>query len=386
MHLGVDLLFLLPGETGGRETYSRELLRGLRRVRSDLCVTTFVNRETAAAGAGFWSEEADRTLVLPRVSARSRARWAAGELLGVTRVAARAGIEVLHGPANFAPPHGQFARVLTLHDLLHRRLPETISPVVRLATAALVEPAARRAHRVITGSGPSREEILRDLQLPAERVVVVHHGIAAPPSGSAAGDAARALTRFGLPRARPIALAIATDVPHKNLPALIEAVALLDPSERPLLVLAGHGTDRGTLAHRAAELGVADDVRPLGGIPTDALEDLFAAAAVYVTATLHEGFGLPVLEAMARGVPVVCSDLPVLREVAGVAAAGWLDPRDPATIARALREVTARDVAEVERIRAGGRARAATFTWDATAAATAAIYDDALAVARAPVR
>ncbi len=374
VHLGLDLLFLVPGETGGRETYVRELLPALRSARPALRVTTFVNRETAAAGAGFWSEQADRTVVLPRVSARSRASWALGELEALARAASRAGVDVLHSPANFAPLHGPFARVLTLHDLIFRRLPQLTPPAVRLATEAMVVPAARRADRVVTVSEASRADIVGELGLAPERVVAVPNGIAPPPGD---GDGARARTRLGLASERPLALAVATDVTHKNLAALVDGVARIPAAERPLLALAGHGTDAGPLAQRAAAAGAGDDVRALGAVSQRELEDLYAAAGVYVTATLYEGFGLPVLEALARGVPVVCSDLPVLREVAGDCAAAWLDPREPESIAAALRTALAAPPDP-----ARGRARAATFTWSRAAAATADAFDAALTRAR----
>jgi glycosyltransferase involved in cell wall biosynthesis len=113
------------------------------------------------------------------------------------------------------------------------------------------------------------------------------------------------------------------------------------------------------------------------------LEDLYAAASGVVSATRWEGFGLPVLEAMARGVPVACSDLPVLREVAG-GIADPLDPDDPASIAGALGRLLAPDPARATRV-AAGRARAAQYTWAAAAQATAAAYERAVA-GRGPSR
>ena len=128
---------------------------------------------------------------------------------------------------------------------------------------------------------------------------------------------------------------------------------------------------------------MSGDARFLGPVSAELLEGLYAAAALLATTTLHEGFGLPVLEAMARGVPVAASDLAVLREVAGDAAI-WHDPRDPSSVAAALRRLLAGG-AEVERLRAAGRDRAQRFSWRATAEATARVYDRALS-ARAPRR
>ena len=170
---------------------------------------------------------------------------------------------------------------------------------------------------------------------------------------------------------------MATDVTHKNLTVLLRAVALLAPEERPVLVFAGFGTDAGALPGLVGELGLGDDVRLLGAVAPDDLEALYAQADVLVTATLYEGFGLPVLEAMARGVLVACSDLPVLREVAGDDAE-LLDPHDPASIAAAIRRLLSNRAGLEHRIEAG-RARAARYTWSAAATQTLRVFDEAAA-------
>ena len=373
MHLGLDLLFLVPGASGGRETYARELLAAIRAQRDDLRVTTFVNRETAAIGHGFWRDLADNTVVLRGASALDRRRWALGELVLLPRAAAREKVEVLHCPANFAPLHGPFARVVTLHDLIFRRLPDTVPTPLRWGTEATVPPAARRAHRIITGSDAARDDIVAELKLKRELIDVIPHGIAAPPH---VPETALARTRARLQAdGRPIALSVATDVPHKNLTVLPRGLAQLPPRDRPLLVFAGFGTDAGELPRVVDELGVGDDVRVLGAVAPDDLEALYAQADVLVTATLYEGFGLPVLEAMARGVLVACSDLPVLREVAGTDAE-LFDPRDPASIAAALRRLLSGE-AELATRRDAGRRRAARFTWEAAATQTLRVFEEA---------
>jgi glycosyltransferase involved in cell wall biosynthesis len=355
--VGLDLLFLVPGETGGRETYARELVRGLAAERPDLELTALVNRETT--GAGFWSEAA--RVVEVGSSGVGRGSWALGELWRLPRAAR--GLDVVHSVANFGPLHGAPARVLTIHDVLWRRLPEAVPTAMRLGTNVLVTGAARRADRVITVSRASAADIERELHLPAGRVAVVPNGVTPPPaSPPAPADVGQG--------ARPLALSVASDLAHKNLAALVDGLALVPANARPVLAFAGHGTDSGALRARAVERGVAGDVRLLGAVAD--LEPLYAAAALVVTATRFEGFGLPVLEAMARGVPVACSDLPVLREVAGDAAV-WLDPGDPATIGRAITAA----LADAERLRTAGRAQAECFSWAAAARATADIYERA---------
>lgn len=344
----------------------RELVGELAMARPDIELVSFVNRE---AGEGFWGQ-VGRVVRLP-LSPRARPAWAWAELAAVPAAAARARVDVLHSPANFGPVGGPFARVLTIHDLLFRRHPELLTPAMRLGTEVLVPPAARRAHRVITVSNASRDDMVGLLGIPVERIDVVPNGWTPP---RALPDPAAARRRLDAGE-RSIALSVASDLPHKNLVVLLEALALLEPAERPLLALAGHGTDTGALPARAGQLGVEGDVRLLGAIDADRLEELYAAAAVLVTATLLEGFGLPVLEALGRGVSVVASDLPVLREVAGDAAL-WVDPHDPASITAALRRALM-DGPDVERLRDLGRVRAQRFTWRAAAEQTARVYEQA---------
>jgi glycosyltransferase involved in cell wall biosynthesis len=376
MRVGLDLLYLVPGETGGRETYARELVPALRKRSPELELVAFVNRD---AGARLAAELGDdiRAVVVP-VSARSRAQWALGELALVSVAAARTRVEVLHSMANFAPPWGHFARVVTIHDLQYKAQPQLLSWPMRAGTSALVSLAARTADRVIAVSGAGRDEIVAGLGVGADRIDVVPNGVrpAPPAPASAAGSAsAPARERYRLGE-RQTALTVATNLPHKNLAALLDAIALITPSRRPLLVMAGHNTDDGALAAHAGALGVSDDVRLLGALATAELDSLYALASCLVLPTLHEGFGLPVLEAMARSLPVACSDIPALREVAGDAAL-YFDPRAPAQIAATLGEVL--DPALATRLRALGLEQAARFSWAAAAEGTLASYRRALA-------
>jgi glycosyltransferase involved in cell wall biosynthesis len=366
MHLGVDLLFLVPGRTGGRETYARELLPALRLARPQWRVTGFVGRD--ASGPGWWRDVCDEVVVLGGVSGASRGRWAAGELLTLPRSAAEAGIDLLHSAANFAPVRGPFARVVTIHDVIWRVRPESVALPVRWATTALVAPAGWRANRVIAPSVASRDDVARKLRVRRDKIDVVPNGVVPPPEAGGDGAAGRAFAR--VPEGRRVALSVASNVPHKDLPALLQALATLPPGRRPVLVFAGAGTQ--DLAEEAAVLGVIGDVRLLGPVDKDRLEDLYCAANVLATATRHEGFGLPLVEAMARGVPVVCPDLPVLREVAGEAA-HYVAPGDLRALGAALAELP-----EVDRLRAAGIDRAARYTWEAAGAGTAESFERAL--------
>lgn len=377
MHVGLDLLYLIPGETGGRETYARELVPELLARSPELELTAFLNRDAGPTLASELGERV-RPVVLP-VSARSRVQWAAGELALLSWAARKAGVELLHSMANFAPASGSVPRVVTIHDLQYKVVPELLSPPARVATHALVSLAARRSERIIAVSAAGGREIVSGLGVDPGKIDVVPNGVRRlPPTAPTPAASAEVREPYRLEQ-RPVALTVATNLPHKNLPILFEALALIAPEQRPILVLAGHGTDAEALRASASTAGVADDVRGLGGLSTGALEDLYALAACLVLPTLHEGFGLPVLEAMARGVPVVCSDIAALHEIAGEVAL-YFDPRSPSQIAARLGEVLeSPDLAR--RLREAGRARAKRFSWQAAAEGTLASYQRALSAA-----
>lgn len=363
----------MPGETGGRATYARELALALADLRPRDEFVSFVNSE-AAAVPDFW-REIGRVVRLP-ASPRTRPAWAWLESLAVPVAAARARIDLLHSPANFGPMAGPFARVLTVHDVLFRRHPEYLTPLMRTGTELLLPPAARRAHELITVSRASRDDIVRLIGVPADRVEVILNGWTPPRT---TGDAASA-REFLRVEDRPLVLSVASNLPHKDLGVLIDALARIPRDERPVLVLAGHGTDAGALPARVREGGVEDDTVLVGGVDPATLENLYAAAALVITSTRAEGFGLPVIEALGRGIPVACSDLPVLREVAADFAF-WFQPGDAQSAADAIRRAL-RPGQERERLRAAGVAHARRFSWRTAAERTARVYEAALAARR----
>jgi glycosyltransferase involved in cell wall biosynthesis len=373
MRVGLDLVYLAPGQTGGRESYARELIPALLAADPQLELVAFVNRDAGPRLAGELAGGMGATVV--PVSPRSRGGWAVGELALVSLAARRARVQLVHAMANFGPPWGGFRRVVTVHDLQYLATPELLSRAARTATHALVTLGARRADRIIAVSAAGRDEIVAGLGIARGRIDVVPHGVRpVPPRDPAAAAAVR--ERHGLGQ-RPVILTVATNVAHKNLPALIDALALIEPARRPVAIFAGHATDDGSLADLARAAGVAQDVRLLGACSTEQLESLYALAACLVLPTLHEGFGMPALEAMARSLPVVCSDIAALREVAG-AAALYFDPRSPEQVAARIVELLG-DEMLARRLRELGLARAKQFSWSQAAAATLASYRRALA-------
>jgi glycosyltransferase involved in cell wall biosynthesis len=374
-HIGLNLVFLVPGETGGMEVAARELIAALlSEAPAGTRFTAFINRETAAAADGPWRELLPSVTV--PVNARNRVQWVLGEQTLLPGLAARAGVHLVHSLGSTAPLWGRFRTVVTVHDLIYARFPEAHSGIRDKGMRVLVPAAARRSDRVLADSQSTRDDLIQLLSVEPARIDVVPLGLGSVQRADPLSDTATR-ARFGLD-ARQVLLSLSAKRPHKNLAALIGALARIPAERRPLLVLPGYPTwHEAELRERAASAGVAGDVRFLGWVSGAELEGLWAIADAFVFPSLYEGFGLPVLEAMARAVPVACSNASSLPEVAGDAAL-LFDPHDESAIASAV-ECLLGDPVEAERLRRRGLNRAGQFTWERTAHLTLDSYYRALA-------
>jgi glycosyltransferase involved in cell wall biosynthesis len=373
VHIGLNLLYLVPGETGGMEIYARELIPQLVAAAPDARFTAFVNREAAEAGNGPWSELIE--MVTVPVRARNRFEWVRGEQQLLPPLARRAQVDLVHSLANTAPVWGSFRRVVTIHDLIYEVVPEARSGLRARGMRLLVPLAARRSDRVIVDAAATSEDLRSRVGISSEMIDVVPLGIGSPQRAAPFPEVE--VRRWLDAGDRAIVLSVSAKLPHKNLPRLISAVAAIPERVRPLLVLPGyHTAHERELRSRAEQLGVGDYLRVPGWLSAEELEGLYAAAACFVFPSLHEGFGLPVLEAMARGVPVACSGRGALLEVASEAAL-LFDPESELAITQAIQRLL-HDQPEAERLREAGRERASRFTWSATAAGTLASYERAL--------
>jgi glycosyltransferase involved in cell wall biosynthesis len=376
-HIGLNLIFLVPGETGGMEVAARELIPALLAAApAGMRFTAFVNREAAGDDGGSWADLLP-TVTVP-VHARNRVQWVLGEQTLLPRLAARAGVDLVHSLASTAPLWGRFRRVVTVHDLIYARYPEAHSGLRGRAMGLLVPAAVRRADRVIVDSQSTGADLTDILKTAPDRIDVVPLGLGAVRRETPLPEReTRALFDLG---GRSVLLSVSAKRPHKNLAALIDALALLPAEGRPMLVLPGYPTaHERELRERAAAAGVSADVRLAGWVSGAELEGLWSLAEGFVFPSLYEGFGLPVLEAMARGVPVACSNASSLPEVAGEAAL-LFDPHDPSAIADALRRLLG-DAALRERLRRMGGERVREFTWERTARLTLESYMRTLAEA-----
>jgi glycosyltransferase involved in cell wall biosynthesis len=368
VHVGLNLVFLVPGRTGGMEIAARALIPALRDAAPGVSFTAFVNRESAGEAFGVDS------VVVP-VDAARRVEWVRGEQQLMPGLVRRAGCDVLHSLGSTAPARGRFVRVTTIHDLNYLMVPDAHFGLRGLGMRVLVPLAARRSARVIADSQSTRHDLTERLRVPAAKIDVVPLGLGRPPDAvpTPAGELRERLALGD----RPLVLSLSAKRPHKNLRGLLDALALVPAERRPVLVLPGYATPHeAELRRHAVAAGVGDDVRWLGWTSDEDVAGLLALSAAFVFPSFYEGFGLPVLEAMAAGVPVACSDRSSLPEVADGAAL-LFDPSSPAAIAAAI-ETLLTDREAADRLREAGRRRAAGFTWQRTAELTLAAYERAL--------
>jgi glycosyltransferase involved in cell wall biosynthesis len=273
---------------------------------------------------------------------------------GLPRAARRDGVDVLHVPSQRGPFSSQVPLVVTIHDAAVLRHPRAFNRWTRAYSAFALPRVARAARKIITGSKFTRDELMELLDVPEEKIRVIPYGVGPPfePKGPAQDG--------------QYVLAVSTLEPRKNLSGLVEGFrrARLDGLELRVVGTEGWGGVR---------IG-GDDVRWLGEIGDDELATLYRGAACVAYTSLYEGFGLPVLEAMASGAPVVASAGPPFDEFAGGVAVP-VDPRDPDSIAGGLQNAVRGRV----ELGALGPERARGYTWENAARAHVEVYREVAA-------
>jgi glycosyltransferase involved in cell wall biosynthesis len=285
---------------------------------------------------------------------------------------------LLHSVDHVAPKWGPWRSVVTLHDLAFMLYPATHTPASRAYYAATGE-SVRRAERVIAVSQRTASDAVRLLGVDPARIRVVHEA-AAPGFSPRATESLAALAErlgFDADPSRPYILLVGTLEPRKNVPLLLDAFAQLRRQlDAQLLVVGGRGWLDEPIFAAHARSGVGDAARFLGNLDEADLAVLYSHAGVFALPSLYEGFGLPVLEAMACGAPVVCSNAGPLPEVAGDAAV-FLKPEDPGAWAATMLDVLTNASLSAE-LRRRGFARSAAFSWERSAHATRDVYREAL--------
>jgi glycosyltransferase involved in cell wall biosynthesis len=375
LRVGLNLIFL-EHRSGGSGRYATELPGALLAAEPETEVHVFVSRDAPAQlHSEPWAASVRWVTVPVRIGGppiHALAQFAALPALARARR-----LDVLHSPANWGPVVTPgVASVITLLDLiwLHRAKEWSPSARVRRQVRVLVGYSVRHADRLLAISQATAEDIVRTLGVRRERIDVTPLGVRAPNQATRLPEA-ELRARFQLGAAR-VVLSVAQKRPYKHLHSLVRALPELD--EDVLLVLPGAPTAyERELRMLAEDLDVASRVRFPDWVSEEELDGLYALSRAFVLPSLIEGFGLPVLEAMARGVPVACANVAALSEVAGDAAL-LFDPESQDDVTAAVRRVL-EDRAFAERLARRGHERVKEFTWERTGTSTLAGYRRAIA-------
>jgi glycosyltransferase involved in cell wall biosynthesis len=360
-----QLFFRVPGGTG---TYIRELLPALTKADPSLEIRAFHARFDSPAPpalAGYDPVELRRDI---------RSLYPRWNVLGRPPLTPPLdGLDVLHAPSPAAipPPERGQRLVVTVHDLAFRLFPQMFPPVWRATFRLGLRRAAARADAIIAVSRNTAADLARLTRTDPGRIHVIPLAASLPWAANAV-DLEATLERLKVPQ--PYILFVGTLEPRKNLVRLVRAYRrAMTRGLSHALVLAGPLGWRSERLQRELKVPGAGEIFLTGRLGARDLDALFRGADAFVYPSVYEGFGLPVLEAMARGVPTIVSSSSALPEVAGDAAIA-VDPRSVRALAEAVARVLG-DPSERERLSEAGLARAEQFSWERTARATIAVYE-----------
>jgi glycosyltransferase involved in cell wall biosynthesis len=368
LRIGIDA-HAIGSQLGGNETYIRGLLKELNGYSAHRFFV-YVNDSAAAAVVHELLAAAEVRVIRTR-RAVVRLGWELSRLAGSDDVNV---LHVQYVAPLFSPP-----AVVTIHDLSFRHFPEWYTRAERMRFELTVPRSARRARRILTVSEFCKCDIVAELKVDKSKVAVTYNSIDEQFRPGEPSDIAAATTALRI--SKPYVLAVANLQPRKNLPRLIaawERMREMQKDLQPALVLVGRKAwlYAGTLA-AAAQSRWRDDIILTDYVPHEQLAPLYAGASVFVYPSLFEGFGLPPLEAMACGTPVVVSNTSALPEVCG-SAPEYVDPTDVQSIADGMLRLL-RDPALREKRRADGLRQVERFRSGQLGAATVRAYEEAAA-------
>lgn len=361
MKLGINTLFYIPGQVGGSETYLLEILRVWKRMGSVKTLVLFTQRdnhrrlEDEFGGDGWACERLD-------FSAENRVSRIVREQVQLPGRVRRAGVDVLWSPGYTAPLRSPCPQAVSVLDMQYKSFPEDLGRVARWTTDFLVQSAVRNAEALVTISAFSKAEILRHTPATAEKVFVTW--LAASADFESQSSSAHA---------RPYLLCVANSYPHKNIDQLVRAFVAIEDQIPHDLVVVG----RPRLGENKVEAAVGQLKNPRrfqrkAGLSREALAALYRSADLFVFPSLYEGFGLPVLEAMRAGVPVLTTPCGSIPEVGGDTVM-YYDVTSDASLARGIVDLLGEDSTIRSERCARARQRAETFTWEHTAEKTLAV-------------
>ena len=373
MRIGLNLLFLIPNKVGGTETYTIGLIHALSQIQQEHEYYLFINQESKSLNL---TNHPKFHIVVCPIQAKYRAVRFLWEQIVLPWQVFVLRLDILHSLGYISPLVLPCKSVVTIHDLNFVSILEAFSWLNRVGHRFFVTNSAKRANHILTDSGFGKDEIVSHLKIAQEKISVTY---AAPKvrQPNVQSDSQWLLIRQRLGIQKPYILAFSSLAPHKNISRLLEAFAILRTQKnfQGQMVIVGHLPVRGPalndLIHKL-ELG-ANELIITGYLPDNEVTELLSHAALFVFPSLYEGFGLPVVEAMAAGVPVVCSSHSSLPEIAGDAAI-FFDPLNTQEIVDVIMRIFDDEVSK-QQLRERGWQNLQRFSWLKTARGTLDVYE-----------
>jgi len=366
LRIGINALYLIPGGVGGTEIYLRSLVAALADIDSRNQYVVYTNRET---GTSLRPDAPNFSISVQPVRASVRPWRILWEQFAMPLVVRRDRLDVLLCPGFTMPLATGCPAVVVFHDLQHKRHPQHFRWFELPFWVFFLWASARRSTRLIAVSEATRSDLLLYYKVDDRNVDVVPHGVE--------GRFLEISRSRAQGETSPFLLCVSTLRAHKNLDRLIRAFAdfrKVRPEFR--LVIAGmRGQQSKDLERLTSKLGLDEAVKLTGWIPREELYSLFRDAHAFIYPSSFEGFGMPVLEALASGIPTACSEIPPIREFVGRSAL-YFDPSDIDSIGKAMERIVS-DQDLRGKLSAEGPARASQFSWNTTARQTLAVLETA---------
>jgi glycosyltransferase involved in cell wall biosynthesis len=364
MLIALNLLYLIPGVVGGTETYATSLIHALAEADGDNEYVVFVNK--GAADLDVTPAENFRRVVCPFIALRRIVRYSWEQAVLPFQLR-REAPDLVHSLGYVAPLAARGPHVVTVHDLNYLGHRGRRTAVGRRAFRFFVEQTVKRADHIITISNFSRSEIVKHLAVDEEKISVIYE------AGHELNVAGSAMTPPSIhsPLPTPYVMAFSSLSAHKNIARLVAAFGSVSHVVPHSLVLVGHLPENPGVRAESEKAG-SDRVRFTGYLPEDEVQSLLQHASLFAFPSLYEGFGIPILDAQHAGVPVTCSAVAALPEVAGEGAY-LFDPHSVKSIANAL-SACLLDMDLREKLVKKGCENAARFSWQKVARETLAVY------------